>query len=91
MPSREDILNKSLLLLKENNYRGTIVLIMGTGKSILIQNVIKELQPKRVLISTPRNMLNESVSFASMIIAFIIIHLAVGKFNNSRNINHWIA
>lgn len=58
--NREEILNKSLALLKENNYRGTIVLTMGTGKSILSQNVIKEIFPTRVLIVTPRNLLNES-------------------------------
>jgi superfamily II DNA or RNA helicase len=57
---REKIQKEALDVLKENNFTGVVCFEMGTGKSKLGIDAIKEGEFKRVLITSPRTNLKEN-------------------------------
>ena len=57
---KDNIQSKALQTLKNNNYTGTVVLDMGTGKTLLAIKAIREGRFKNILITSPRTNLIES-------------------------------
>lgn len=58
--TREEIQNQALQSLKKYNYNGIIVLSVGTGKSKVAIDAIKEGKFKNILITSPRTNLKEN-------------------------------
>ena len=57
---REEIQNKAILKIKENNYNGCIVLSPGSGKSKIAIDCIKQGNFKNILITSPRTNLGKN-------------------------------
>lgn len=60
MKTRQIVQQEALQALKDNNYSGTIVLSVGTGKSKVAIDAIKEGKKQIVLIVSPRENLKEN-------------------------------
>jgi len=58
--TREEIQNQALQSLKKYNYNGIIVLSVGTGKSKVAIDAIKEGKFEHILITSPRTNLKEN-------------------------------